>query len=434
MSLSNIKFRKILNDLKRRPEDAAKDLKISKKKLLLLLKKNKFNEFDIIKKSTKVWPVNYCDFFSFEDDTRKDFKVMRANESNKSSRIMSRGGNPYYLYKDTVMSKLSPFKPELITELQIVNNNSANNSDVKFNNGHFLHQFTYFIGPVNFYYVLNGKKNIAIMNTGDSMYISPYIPHSFTTRKNIQGELGKILAITYSDKLDNETLNECSAIGFNLVKKYKINLNNECDSFWSNLSKFLNNSSISINFLEKEIKYDLKKIKYQKKIPNPIITKKIAKYLNLNLRDLLPPSNTTDVKVQKYEDSRRWFYPNNIKKNYKIIELTNVAELPYSKGFEITILKNDKKNAILEVPTHQYIYNIGNQDIKIDINGVNIKLNKDDSIYIKPNKKHKFISEGKVLVLRLGGRISGESIYQLSKFSDENLKKTLNDNKPWFNK
>lgn len=434
MSLSNIKFRKILNDLKRRPEDAAKDLKISKKKLLRLLKKNKFNEFDIIKKATKVWPVNYGDFFSFEDDTRKDFKVMRANESNKSSRIMSRGGNPYYLYKDTVMSKLSPFKPELITELQIVSNNSANNSDVKFNNGHFLHQFTYFIGPVNFYYVLNGKKNIAIMNTGDSMYISPYIPHSFTTRKNIQGELGKILAITYSDKLDNETLNECSAIGFNLVKKYKINLNNECDSFWSNLSKFLSNSSISINFLEKEIKYDLKKIKYQKKIPNPIITKKIAKYLNLNLRDLLPPSNTTDVKVQKYEDSRRWFYPNNIKKNYKIIELTNVAELPYSKGFEITILKNDKKNAILEVPTHQYIYNIGNQDIKIDINGVNIKLNKDDSIYIKPNKKHKFISEGKVLVLRLGGRISGESIYQLSKFSDENLKKTLNDNKPWFNK
>lgn len=41
MSLSNIKFRKILNDLKRRPEDAAKDLKISNKKLLQLLKKRK---------------------------------------------------------------------------------------------------------------------------------------------------------------------------------------------------------------------------------------------------------------------------------------------------------------------------------------------------------------------------------------------------------
>jgi hypothetical protein len=109
MNISNIKFRKILNDLKRRPEDAAKDLKISEKKLLKLLKKNKFDDFNIIKKATKIWPVNYGDFFLFEDDTKNDFKIMRVNKSNKSSRVMTRGGNPYYLYKDTVTSKLSPF-------------------------------------------------------------------------------------------------------------------------------------------------------------------------------------------------------------------------------------------------------------------------------------------------------------------------------------
>ena len=37
--LSNIKFRKILNDLKRRPEDAAKDLKISLKNSLWVILK-----------------------------------------------------------------------------------------------------------------------------------------------------------------------------------------------------------------------------------------------------------------------------------------------------------------------------------------------------------------------------------------------------------
>ena len=111
MNISNIKFRKILNDLKRRPEDAAKDLKISEKKLLKLLKKNKFDNFNIIKKATKIWPVNYGDFFSFEDDTKNDFKIMRSKDSQRSSRIMSRGGHPYYLYKDTVTSKLSPFNP-----------------------------------------------------------------------------------------------------------------------------------------------------------------------------------------------------------------------------------------------------------------------------------------------------------------------------------
>ena len=434
MKISNIKFQKILNDLKRRPEDAAKDLKISKKRIIKFLQNKNLNDFDVIKKASKVWPINYGDFFSFEDDTKNDYKIMRSNSSNKSSRIMSRGGNPYYLYKDTVMSKLSPFKPELITELQIVNNNKANNSEVKFNNGHFLHQFTYFIGPVNFYYILNGKKKVAIMNTGDSMYISPYIKHSFTTRKNANKELGKILAITYSDKLDNETLNESSSIGFNLVKKYKIKINTEYDSFWSNLMKFLNNSSISIKFLEKNINHNLQRIKSKKKIPKIIIIKKIAKFLNLNLRDLLPPHNPTDVKVQKYTNNRMWFYPNKIRKDYKIIELTNVSELPYSKGFEITILKNDKKNSILEVPTHQYIYNVSDETIELNLDGVKEKLNKNDSIYIKPNKKHKFISKGKILVLRLGGRLSGDSIYQLSKLSEESLKKTLNDNKSWFNR
>ena len=99
---------------------------------------------------------------------------------------MSRGGNPYYLYKDTIMSKLSPFRPELITELTIVKDNKPENRLVKFNNGHFLHQFTYFIGPVNFYYIKNNKKIVAKMNTGDSMYISPYVPHLLQLEKIIE--------------------------------------------------------------------------------------------------------------------------------------------------------------------------------------------------------------------------------------------------------
>ena len=37
---------------------------------------------------------------------------------------------------------------------------------------------------VNFYFIEAGVKKVEVMNTGDSMYISPYIPHSFATRKN----------------------------------------------------------------------------------------------------------------------------------------------------------------------------------------------------------------------------------------------------------
>ena len=146
MSASSKKFRKVLNDLKRRPEDAAKDLGVSKKVINNILKKDTFSDLNLIKKAVKVWPVNYSDFFYTEDDTKNDYKIFKLSQANKSERIMYRGGKPYYSYKDTVMSKISPFRPEWIQELVVVNNNKPNNTQVKFNNGHFLHQFTYFIG------------------------------------------------------------------------------------------------------------------------------------------------------------------------------------------------------------------------------------------------------------------------------------------------
>ncbi len=91
---------------------------------------------------------------------------------------MERAGKPYYEYRDTAMSQIAPFRPEWIVELCRVDNNDSNNSNIQWNNGHFMHQFTYFIGEVNFYFMdTNGEKNVAVMNTGDSMYITPFVPH-----------------------------------------------------------------------------------------------------------------------------------------------------------------------------------------------------------------------------------------------------------------
>ena len=50
------------------------------------------------------------------------------------------------------MSKLGPFKPEWIKELRNVNDSDPRNPEIAYNNGHFLHQLTFFIGPVNFYW------------------------------------------------------------------------------------------------------------------------------------------------------------------------------------------------------------------------------------------------------------------------------------------
>ena len=430
----NYKFKKILNDLKRRPEDAALDLGLTKKRINQILEGKRKLEFDLIEKAVKIWPVNYNEFFSVEDDTKHGFKIFKSKASNSTERKMYRGGEAYYLYKDTVMSKVSTFRPEWIQQLKVVDNSNPNNNGVKFNNGHFLHQFTYFIGPVNFYYILNNKKRVAKMNTGDSMYISPYIPHSFTTRKNKKNLLGNILALTYADKLNTESLNEFSAIGYELTKKFNLNLKNKIHSFKSSLLYHLKNSSISDQNFNELTGLNLKRLFKNKKLPNVKVVDKIATFLKINSRDLLPPIQNDYVKIQKYKSNRSWYYPSKYKKEFLFVELTNLSHLPMSKAFELNILNNNKNNIGFSVPAHQYLYNIGSSKIKINFNKkTKQNFNPGDSIYLKPNVNYKFTGKGKVLILRIGGSVSSDALYHLSWLSQKNLKRLFNDYKQWYN-
>ena len=429
-----LKFRKILNDLKRRPEDAARELNIPSEEINKILNGELDPDFRLLKKATEIWPINLNDFFGIEDDTINNYKIFTNAESNNTTRIMQRKNKPYYKYKDTVMSKISPFRPEWIEELIVVNDSNPENPDVVFNNGHFLHQFTYFIGPVNFYYIdENGKKKLEEMNTGDSMYISPYTPHSFTTRKNKENKLGLILALTYTDKVDNEVLNELSVIGYELAKKYLINYNNEIDGFKKNLKYFLNISSLTEETFEKINNINLKKIYNTNSIPSFEDLEKIASALNINLKDLIPYKRFISVKIRKYEKNLEWDYPSEKNCTYKFVELANVNQLPCSKALELSVIVEEDHETFLEIPTHQYLYNIGETDCILEIEKIKQKFSPGDSIYLKPNVRHKFLRKSKILILRIGGKIYGENLFHISSLSEKNFERLVNDNKPWFN-
>ncbi|OUX36666.1 MAG: hypothetical protein CBE33_05130 [Candidatus Pelagibacter sp. TMED273] len=204
---SSIRLRQIINDLKRRPLDASKDLSINPKIFNKYLQGKIRIDENFVKKAVKVWPVNISDFINPKYQKTTNYKVMRFKESYKTKRVMKRGGKDYYEYRDTVMDRDAPFRPEWIRELVYVKSNSPNEKDLKWNRGHLLHQLTYFVGEVNFYYIdKNNKKRAAVMNTGDSMYIAPYVPHTFASRN--QKCEGYIVAITFSDKITNDVQNE----------------------------------------------------------------------------------------------------------------------------------------------------------------------------------------------------------------------------------
>jgi methylphosphonate synthase len=432
-------FLGILNDIKRRPEDAAKELGVSLDEINSVLSGKKELSADIIEKATKIWPVNARDFYVIHDDCPQGIKIMRSDESKQSSRIMERAGYPYYEYRDTAMSKTAPFRPEWILELCFVDDNDPRNKLVQWNNGHFLHQFTYFIGEVNFYYIdSDGEKKVALMNTGDSMYITPFVPHSFASRNGAK-QPGLILALTYGSKITGDIQQELSALS-NLGQEFALDFSTVEKATSALLKYFREVSSISLDEISKRTDIPVEKIvefESGKTTPSNIDLQNIAKALTVNFRDLLSNDKTENkVIVKHHDEEKKWFYPSQTSA-YEFVELANTTTLPSSKSFEIKINNTDNKELDLKAGLHQYVYNISNNIITInwmlDSQFFSEKIHPNDSLYIKPFVEHNFRGEGKLLVLRIGGKIAGDSQRELSFVGKENTKRAISETIQWFN-
>jgi methylphosphonate synthase len=431
-------FLGILNDIKRRPSDAAKELGISKEEIENIINGKIILSSEIISKATKIWPVNARDFYIMHDDCPSGFKIMRCEDSVKSSRIMHRSGKPYYEYRDTAMSSVGPFRPEWIEELCVVDDNEPNNRQTQWNNGHFMHQFTYFIGDVNFYYIdENGEKKVVVMNTGDSNYITPFTPHSFATRKGAKKN-GLILALTYGNNLSGDSQHELSSIGKKLGKEFALDFSSKEIASASLIKFHRNNSSLTLHELSQRTNMDIEKLRNfeNEKIPTYSEYAFLAECLNVNIRDLLPYDKiTNNVVVRFHKNTKKWFYPEDTK-NYELVELASANSLPYSKALEINILSENDKTLDLKVGLHQYGYNISNTDVSISYesnDGLKTDVIKPgDSFYLKPFVAHNFRGKGKLLVLRISGKITGEPQRELSLIGKKNTTRVINESLQWF--
>ena len=435
---SGINFLGILNDLKRRPEDAAKELGVSLEEIMSVIKGERELSHDIIKRATEIWPINIADFYLIHDDCPNGVKIMRAEHSKKTRRIMDRAGLPYYEYRDTAMSSVALFRPEWIEELCIVEDNDPNNLAVKWNNGHFMHQFTYFIGDVNFYYIdENGIKKVAVMNTGDSNYITPFTPHSFATRKGARKN-GLILALTYGNNLSGDSQHELSSIGKKLGKEFAFDFSSKEIASVSLLKFHRNNASLTLHELSKRTNMDIEKLKdfENGKIPTYSEYAILAECLNVNIRDLFSYDKISNkVIVRLHKNTKKWFYPEDTK-NYELVELANANSLPYSKALEVNVLSENDKTLDLKVGLHQYGYNIGNTDVSISYeshDGLKTDMIKPgDSFYLKPFVEHNFRGKGKLLVLRISGKITGEPQRELSLMGKKKITRIVNESLQWF--
>ena len=202
---------------------------------------------EILEKAVRRWPVNERAFFPLHDDAPDGVVVVRKSQSVQSSRVFQRGGYDYYEYRDTAMSHVAMIRPEWIKMLHAVGDNDPGNPSVQWNNGHFLYQFTYFVGPVNCYYAWNGRRFCASMNTGDSLFGLPFAEHSFASRNPQEHAL--ILALTFGGRLVGDAQHELGVLGNRVAEKYAFPSHTHQVAQASLLRMHMDNGSYSCSFL-----------------------------------------------------------------------------------------------------------------------------------------------------------------------------------------
>ena len=450
IKLIGARIKSELNDLKRTPESAAKELEIDQKIINNIIEGNCEikDVYMLINKMGSFYPIDSNDLYIPEEDCVNGVKIMRSDQSKISSRIFCRKNRtgsktPYYEYRDTAMSKISPFKPEWIKELRMVNDSDPKNPDVAYNNGHFLHQTTFFIGPVNFYWEINGKKYSSEMNTGDSNYITPFYPHSFTNRDPSKEAL--IIAVTFGGDV-RRAQKEIYLLGKERIEKSVIDYQNYNKAVHQLVQQHMENEKVSVSNLEeilksKNLSTDINSLFDEDYTIQKSDIEMIASVLNIEISDLMIPQYKADeeVVIRHKKKNEGYFYPSKDNPLYKIYPLARTSKMPLMKGFDIEVLnKSIDMNNSFESLLHYYVYNYGENDIKFnwELNDVKYDeiLHSGDSLYIQPLIKHAFSNysgrDAGLLVIGVSGSINLLVQKELSYFSD--IKRIANETKQWF--
>ena len=436
------------NDLKRTIPALAKDIDMDISYLREIVRGNAplKKMYGVIKKMGKRYSIDVSDLFIFEDDCANGVKIMRAQTSEKTARIFNRNNSsgektPYYEYRDTAMSRAAPFKPEWIKELRVVDNSDPYNSEVVYNNGHFMHQLTFFIGPVNFYWEINGKKFCSEMNTGDSNYITPYWPHSFASRDKNKTAL--ILAVTFGGDA-RRAQKEIYLLG-NRAHEYVFDSRNPNKAVVQLIKQHMQNENLTPRSLQEifdtlSINVDVGRLldETQQKTPEEI--QAIAKISHIDPSNLYVHlyNKEEEVVVKRTCDQDVRFYPNKDAPLYTLYPLARTSKLPFMKGFAIEITtQQNPMNYPLNNSLHAWIYNYGvTPAIFYWMEGgeqFQETLYPGDSVYIQPFIMYGFsnFEDGHAKLCSIGvfGSIHGATQRELSSFSD--IKKII-EYECWF--
>jgi methylphosphonate synthase len=374
---------------------------------------------------------------------------MRGAQSFTSRRVLQRGGVDYYEYRDTAMSRLAMIRPEWIRMLHTVVDANPDEPTVHWNRGHFLYQFTYFVGEVNYYYEWDGRKFCSRMETGDSVFGVPYARHSFASRNRECP--GLILALTYGARLAGDAQHELAALGSDIAERHVLRDGNGRCSFAALLRMHVLNAGETAKHLAVTTGIACARIESLlggAAEPTSSEVHTLANALRVNYRDLQTISDDTcnGIVILRHRNADWWWMPDDERPSYRITALAGSRITPYSRAFELHPLYDDRGGAeahVLETPLHQYGYHRGPTPVLMewehDGKSYVDTIEPEDSFYVCPFVRHRFLRSGAtvdedptVLLLRIGGKTSGDALLEASLLGSASLRRIAADASLWY--
>ncbi|MFF0658513.1 XRE family transcriptional regulator [Micromonospora tulbaghiae] len=395
---------------------------------------------DLLRRAASAWPVSERDLLPIRDDLHHGVRICSLSTSQSSQRTLSRGGRPYYEYRDTAMTRRAGYRPEWIRMLQSVSDDDPDNPAVQWNRGHLLYQLTYFVGPVNFYHEWQGRRFCTPMNTGDSVWGMPFVPHSFAAR----GAAGKahILALTYGAELLGDPQRDLALLGAEAVDRLALDPYDPDASSAALLRGLMRSKMTTESRLSRRSGVPLDRLASwcagdgQPSWPERLA---LAEALGVSPRALLPAATAarSGVRVVKAEDADEWTFP-DAAPSYRLTELAGDVMHPLTAALRVEPLAGADVAADLSCEQHQYLYVLDGAPVELgwEHGGTRGRtLSPGDSAYLPPLTSWHLGRVGgpaDVLVLRVATSVSVEVRSALGGMPAASRFRYLDEDGAWY--
>lgn len=393
------------------------------------------------------YPISLSDVWVDAPDTDGGVVVMRAADSKRSSRVFmreSRAGvsKPYMEYRDTAMSRLAPFRPETVRPLHVVTDDDPENITLAYNNGHLLHQLTFFVGNVNAYWESAGRRFAARLTTGDSIYIAPYVAHSFASRDS--AALGLTIAVTYDGGELQPALRALGRIEPSVALDLCGDLRNPASAFRAILMRYAAAESVSAEHLVEMLTASGRmsadhaaRLVTGNEFPSADDVAHIARVIGVRQSDLLicPLEPSEEVVICRGAETQVRSVFNGREVAALLRPLARTKHQPGLRGFAMTVLGDVGTTDQFRHHLHEYAYNYGDSPARLIWQRERETIiAPGDSAYIEPTISHSYGFCGRaadLLIVRVSGTLTDAAFRELSGYGPDR-ERAIVESRQWF--